>query len=157
MVVQFTKHADKPPTLTCIRDDGSVTWFSAGHNGEFFVAHDLLHYAVETTLGYSSAFYGMVAAGRDLNNFGTKGGQSDSRPYSEEALRAEQLVGLIQVLFPTEEPPNYEIFVAGNSVNWHVTPEVTEERLRTIHAEWRHLLGKWNQTSANDTISIVWP
>src|SRR5690242_11145716 len=47
MVVRFTKprNEDRPPTFTCIRDDGTTTGMPSTL---FFVHHDLTHYAVET-------------------------------------------------------------------------------------------------------------
>ena len=51
MVIRFKKGKNrpkhKPDTLTCIRDDGSVTWTHL-HRG--FVQHDFAHYVVERTL-----------------------------------------------------------------------------------------------------------
>ena len=34
------------------------------------VLHDLIHYVVETTLGYREAFFGLLAAGWDIQDFG---------------------------------------------------------------------------------------
>jgi hypothetical protein len=145
MVVQFSKHAGKAPTLTCARDDGSSTWFNAGHNGEFFVAHDLLHFAVETTLGFSTAFYGMIAAGRDLTDFGTRGGKPDPRPYTDEAMQAEHIVGLIQVLFPPDIHPNYATFVEAYHEKSSLKLNVSQEQLLEIHEKWCDLLHQWHE------------
>ena len=50
MVIRLTKgKGEKPGTLTCVRDDGTTTWQKSS---EYFARHDLMHYAVETTLGY---------------------------------------------------------------------------------------------------------
>jgi len=157
MVVQFARHSDKPPTLTCIRDDGSVTWFRAGHNGEFFVAHDLLHYAVETTLGFSTAFYGMIAAGRDLNDFGSQDGRPDERQYSEEALQAEQLVGLIQVLFPPGAEVEFSLFENACRTNAIGDHAISADLLSSIHGEWLRLLDVWRNTPTQASLSLEYP
>jgi hypothetical protein len=91
MIIRCTKgKQNKPDTLTCVRDDGSITW----EHSAVGIPHDLLHFAVETTLGYRSAFYGLVAAGCDIGAFGTKEGEKDT--YPTEALWAKTLVGLLQ-------------------------------------------------------------
>ncbi len=54
--------------LTCVRDDGRTTWMVL-RQGAFFRRHDLLHYAVESTLGLRESFYGLVAAGWNLDEF----------------------------------------------------------------------------------------
>jgi len=100
MIVRFTKGDGKPDTLTCIRDDGSRTWSPVGAG--VGVIHDLTHYAVETTLGYREAFLGMLEAGRDIEDFGTKDGRKDI--YPREALVAESLVGLVQISVTDANP-----------------------------------------------------
>jgi len=69
--VRLKKNADGTAALTCVRPDGSTTWHSPkGAQGHFFALHDLTHYAVETTLGVSRGFYGVVASGWDISDFG---------------------------------------------------------------------------------------
>jgi hypothetical protein len=63
-------------SLTAVRPNGSRTW-SRLH--PFFPAHDLLHYAVETTLGFHEAFFGLLAAGWAIDDF--------SRPAEEHLGR----------------------------------------------------------------------
>lgn len=160
MVIRFAKHLEKAPTLTCIRDDGSLTWFRVDANGEFFVAHDLLHYAVETILGFSTAFYGMVAAGRDLNDFGTQGGEIDPRPYSEEAMQAEQIVGLVQVLFPPGAKPDHSTFaeaIGAKAGKLPGTQGITESDLARIHAKWSDLLEQWQNLPNHAILELNFP
>ena len=70
MVIRFKKGKNrskhKPDTLTCIRDDGSVTWTYLHHE---FALQDLAHYVVETTLGLENAFLGLIAKGYDIPDF----------------------------------------------------------------------------------------
>ena len=54
------------------RPDGSATWERKdARYASFFARHDLTHYAVETTMGYRRGFYGLVAEGWDLSDFGS--------------------------------------------------------------------------------------
>ena len=60
LVIRIKKKTDGSAALSCTRADGSVTWQRQdGKLGLFFPLHDLTHYAVETTLGFSRAFYGL--------------------------------------------------------------------------------------------------
>ena len=72
MVIRIKKGADGRTSLSCARADGTSTWQRLeGAQASFFPRHDLTHYAVETVLGRRRGFYGLVAAGWDLSDFGT--------------------------------------------------------------------------------------
>jgi hypothetical protein len=79
--------------LTCLRDAGPAAVQRTAHAG-FFALHDLMHYAVETTLGLNHAFFGLMAQGWDFSTFGD---QSDPRYKSmpTEAVIAEHLVDIL--------------------------------------------------------------
>src|SRR5215204_2197566 len=71
LTIRIKKNADGTAALTCTRADGSVTWQrQQGTQGMFFPRHDLTHYAVETVLGHRRGFYGLVASGWDISDFG---------------------------------------------------------------------------------------
>lgn len=162
MLIKFAKHANRPPTMNCVRDDGSATWFTASAaNGDYFVSHDLLHYAVEAILGYTTAFYGLVAAGRDLNDFGSTEGVKDERPNSAEAMDAERLVGLIQTLSAHGSSPGYEAVADA----WAAAPEphssskvpVTEAQLTEIYIVWGKLVRRWQTIDVNGAMELTFP
>src|SRR5690349_6673456 len=69
--IQLEKRRDGAIIMRCIREDGSVTW-QRGNNAtaRFFALHDLTHFAVETTLGFRRGFYGLLADGWDITDFG---------------------------------------------------------------------------------------
>jgi hypothetical protein len=63
----------------------------------------MLHYVVETTLGFREAFFGLIAQGRDIASFGTRDGKKDT--YTQEEGDAELLVAsaaevVVRVLLP---------------------------------------------------------
>ena len=89
--IRFTRRTDGSVVFELRRPDGTTTWQKrAGPAAEFFVVHDLTHYAVESELGLRRAFYGLVAEGWDLADFGTPWPRG---PMPSEALPAEFLVG----------------------------------------------------------------
>jgi hypothetical protein len=72
LMIRIKKSADGRSSLSCTRADGSTTWQSMQNaQAAFFPRHDLTHFAVETVLGHRMGFYGLVAAGWDLTDFGT--------------------------------------------------------------------------------------
>ena len=132
---------DKPPTLTCLRDDGSVTYQKSS---AFFVLHDFLHYAVESTLGFRDAFYGMVAQRRDLNTFGTCDGVKHT--YPANALRTEEIVGAIQYSF-AENPPPPDTEPA-------MQLDLTPAQMGTIRARFDDLCRRWDALAAGESLDV---
>ena len=61
MEIRLLRGADGRSRLTILRADGSAAW---QNSQAFFALHDLLHFVVETELGFTSAFFGLIAAGR---------------------------------------------------------------------------------------------
>lgn len=91
MRVQLKKIADGKPSLTCVRADSSRTW-SCLH--PFFPLHDLTHYAVESVLGFSAAFFGLIASGWEIDVFAEPGAAAR---LPREAIMAECTVGLLDL------------------------------------------------------------
>jgi hypothetical protein len=85
------KKTKKGPVLTCTRRDGSTT-YSISRHADFFAYHDLMHFAVETTLGLRNSFYALVAAGRQIPGFNVPGA-SQALELPVEAGQTEFIVG----------------------------------------------------------------
>lgn len=85
------KKTKKGPVLTCTRRDGSTT-YSISRHADFFAYHDLMHFAVETTLGLRHSFYALVAAGRQIPGFNVPGA-SQALELPVEAGQTEFIVG----------------------------------------------------------------
>src|SRR5213078_334111 len=93
MLIRIKKKTDGSAALSCTRDDGSVTWQrQEGIQGRFFPRHDLTHYAVEMVLGHRRGFYGLVAEGWDLEDFG---GPWPRGPVPADADPSELIVGFL--------------------------------------------------------------
>lgn len=89
--VQFTKRPDGSVILRCTRKDNSATWQRHDKQPEFYSHHDLSHFAVETVLGLSTGFYGLIADGWDITEMDGKGPRG--RLPGDGSL-AEYIVGL---------------------------------------------------------------
>jgi len=102
LVIQIKKKTDGSAALSCRRGDGSVTWQRQdGQQGRFFPLHDLTHYAVETVLHHPRGFYGLVAEGWDLGDFGKPWPRG---PMTVEALASELWPDVLSAVVAVPDP-----------------------------------------------------
>lgn len=104
--IEIVKQSGGEGVLRCTRQDGSVTWQKQARHGGHFALHDLTHYAVETALGCRRGFFGLIAAGWDVDDTTGKGARG---ALPAEAIEVERIVGLFDaerasgVLWTSEE------------------------------------------------------
>ena len=155
MVIRFKKGKNqskhKPDTLTCIRDDGSITWTHLHHG---FVHHDFAHYVVETTLGFENAFFGLVAKGHDIPDFSEP---KAKRPFEipKEAMDTEPIVALLQAdspntLYPQDTNSNglFQDYSASLSVS------ITDKQLEMMRQKLQTLLRQWRDLQPGESIVL---
>lgn len=158
LIIRIKKKTDGGAALSCTRADGSVTWQRQdGRLGAFFPLHDLTHVAVETTLGFDRAFYGLVSTGWDISAFEAPGAKER---LPEQALVAELLVGF----FDTERATG--VVGDASDFNWkldtyhdehglpHPTFRMTEERLARIREVRSGLFARWRELPSGDTLEL---
>ncbi|HEV2689030.1 MAG TPA: hypothetical protein VGV35_10755, partial [Bryobacteraceae bacterium] len=147
--VQIAKRADGGGVLRCVRTDGSVTWQKQSRHAAFFAAHDLTHFAVESTLGLRAGFFGLIAAGWDIED---TTGQGLRGPLPEEALEVERIVGLLdaergsRAIMTAEEFNNFR----GPGVRG-----LSEDELRRVRARRAELFAQWAALPAGETLELV--
>ncbi len=154
MVIYFKKgkHQWKhlPNTLTCIRDDESVTWTHL-HRG--FVQHDFAHYVVETTLGFENAFFGLVAKGYDISDFSEP---KAIRPFEipEEAIDTEPVVALLQadLLGGVGYSGDSDGIFRDHSASLPIG--ITDEQLEVMRQKLRVLLERWNELQPGESMVL---
>ena len=155
MLIQLKKGRDGPSTLTCLRADGSRTW---GREHPFFPLHDLRHCAVESVLGFDEAFFGLIAAGWEIDDF-EKPGASARLP--RQALVAEHLVGLLDRERALPHPMSASEVNAAMAASLPDTgPEfqvVTDRQLAAIRILWRELAARWGAVAQGATLEIHFP
>lgn len=160
MLIQIKKKHDGSAALSCRRADGSVTWQrQEGQQGRFFPRHDLTHYAVETVLGRRSSFYGLVASGWELTDFGKPYPRGELPP---EALASEVLVGFLDQeraaglrWSAADFNRSAESYFVGRGV-----PEgcmITDAQLAGIRALRATLFAEWDALDAGGTLDLPYP
>jgi hypothetical protein len=86
--------SDKLDQLRCVRRDGSTTGCAMPRQG--ILPHDLIHYVVESTLGWRHAFCGMVASGVDIGPLMEQSHDPSNRLLADQAMHAEAVVESLQ-------------------------------------------------------------
>lgn len=151
MIIYFKKGKHqwkhKPHTLTCVRDDGSVTWT---HLPRGIVQHDFAHYVIETTLGLKNAFLGLVAKGYDIPDFNQP---KAKRPFEipKAAIDVEPIVALLQADMldcATEGNGIFQNYSAGLPIT------LTEEQLDVMRQKLRQLLQWWEDLRPGESMTL---
>jgi hypothetical protein len=162
LAVAITKRADGGAVLRLTRADGTATWQHArGATGAFFPAHDLTHYAVETELGHRRGFYGLVAEGWDVGDFGApwpRGRLDDADPSElivgfldrtglddAGAATAAELDAAAATYF-AEHPG-----ALGGVRRWRA---LTDDQLARVRARARALVAEWRALPAEATLTL---
>jgi hypothetical protein len=156
VVIHLKKGRDGPSTLACIRANGSRTW---GKEHPFFPLHDLTHCAVESVLGLDQAFFGLIAAGWDIDDF-AKPGASGRMPL--QALLAEHIVGILDRERALPQPLTGAELTEAVSAS--LAPDertrfqpVTDAHLAKIRGLRESLEARWHVLPAGETLEIEFP
>lgn len=159
LVIRIKKKTDGSAALSCRRADGSVTWQRQdGRQGRFFPLHDLTHYAVETVLGDPRGFYGLVAAGWDLTDFGQPWPRG---PLPPDAVMSEFIVGVLdRERAAGVEWSASEVRDAAATYGAHhgtpVTCAITDDDLRRVRAKRQELFARWAALPAGETLELIY-
>ncbi len=94
LIAEKQGRADKLDGLRCVRGDGTQTSTSMPRQG--ILPHDLIHYVVESTLGYRFGFLGMVANGADIAFAMQQSHEAQAQGLADEAVHAEAIVESLQ-------------------------------------------------------------
>ncbi len=118
----------KDPTaqdvLTCMRSDGSRTWSKLD---AVFPIHDMTHYAVETELNAKDGFFGLIAQGWDITDFGIP---EKRAKMPLEALWVEHVVGIVWTEYVTGDSGSYPEFCEAINATVHALRESLNRNLK---------------------------
>ena len=158
LVIRIKKNADGRSSLSCMRADGSTTWQSMKNaQAAFFPRHDLTHYAVETVLRHRRGFYGLVASGWDLGDFGTPWPRG---PIPSESVLSEMIVGCLDLerasgVLVRAEDVNERLgqFCAENKLD---DPAIlTDDDLSAVRRKRAELFAEWDAVEPGSALELV--
>lgn len=152
LYIRLKRHPDGSASLTCTRRDGSVAWQRQnGPTALVMPAHDLTHFAVESTLGFRRGFYGLLFEGWEITDFATPWSRG---PIPDEALVVELIVGFFDAERRQGEAMTAEAFQAqaehyvasrvavGKKMPNGLRP-LTDDELARVRARRDDLLAHW--------------
>ena len=155
--IQLVKEKDGSVLLRCLRADGTATWQrNDGARGGFFVVHDLTHYAVETVLAHRRGFWGMVADGWNVTDFGAPWPRG---PLPADMDPSELIVGF----FDAERAGGVRWTAADfndKARNYYATHGVektltlSDTELDTIRDRVSLLTGQWRLLPRGETMEL---
>jgi hypothetical protein len=143
--IQMTKHADGSVVLRCTRADGSSTWQKQTKHAAHFVLHDLTHYAVETTLGCRQGFFGLIAAGWEIEDTTGKGARG---PLPSQTTDVEKVVGL----FDSERGAG--VLWTAAEFNQFSSLPLTEVQIQAVRTLRGSLFQQWFGLPSGQTLEL---
>lgn len=162
LLIRLKRAPDGSAALTCVRADGSTTWQrQKGGLGATLPAHDLTHYAVETVLGYSDAFYGLIASGWDIADFAAPYARG---PVPRSAREAELVVGVFDMErtmgrdWTSAELREQGTQYGANSrvARDRVTlPGLTDADIARVRATRADVFARWAMTAPGETLELT--
>jgi hypothetical protein len=142
------------------RADGTRTWQKrSGPTAEFFAVHDLTHYAVETTLGATRGFYGLVADGWALADFGTPWPRGR---LPDEALAVELIVGYLDGARATGAALSADACSQAATAHFaaaerDVSIRITAAQLALVGERVDALLRRWHGATTGNPLELDFP
>lgn len=152
MKIQFQKK-DNQHVISYIRGDHSNYWFIAN---DFLVLHDLSHFAIEKTLGYQHAFWGLIKSGIHPPDFE----DSEKRKQlmlSNEAWYAECMANLFLMELTQGEFYDFnDVFSSSLSTT---NPEIIvvsfeSEVINKIRKFYKQLVIQWQNTIEGESLIL---
>ena len=156
MRILFHKVSEERHVLKIVRDDGRSEEVEC--ETKSYLAHDLLHYAIEGEATIDDGFWGNLARGKTLAQMNDRTGNA-MQAEAPQLLAIEQVVGTLsaiakgvsaQVAFP-------RLRAGFASAGIDVPEWLTEQLVSAIQERMRRLLGHWKSTAYGESMLLPWP
>jgi len=155
MELSITKNKDKPHIISYKRDDGSETWMKSD---DFFVVHDLSHFALEKTLHFTTAFMGMLNNGMDVKDFESREKRMQIQ-VSDEAVYAENMANLFLMETTQGQLEDFKETVKQSfkKMNKAVNPPVlNDEEISAVRVYLKELISEWRLLPFGKTMTLIY-
>lgn len=165
MLIRMKKTGDGV-VMTCLREGHAAQIRRTAYDG-FFALHDLLHYAVETALGFDEAFLGLIDSGWSFENF-TRRDDPRYRALPPQALAAEHLVNIVSLALREAVPQDPQLLeLLTEEINRDVAaamrksgvaaPKLSARDVATITTTFAELSRRWAALPVGGEIQLEFP
>jgi len=154
MELQITKNTTKPHIVLYKRDNGTETWMQAD---DYFVRHDLSHYAIEKTLGYSTAFMGMLNNGMDIRDFENRE-KRKQLTVTKEAWYAENMANLFLIEIAQGKFDDFNQVASSAFANMSLdfpAPQLSSDQINSVRNYLKELLQAWKELATSSTMVLI--
>jgi len=166
MQILITK-GERADWIEARRDDGSVARESVPQKGP--VAHDLVHYVVESELGIERGFWGLVAAGNSPERIAAmakEAGHASAKraekpdPQFVQAIQVERIVEAFEAEFWSRGDDNDSLRAmaqAGCDQSLVSCPDLSDDAIERARARLGALAEQWVRLSVGESLTLAWP
>jgi hypothetical protein len=156
MRILLTKLSDERHALQIVRGDGTCERVELPTRE--FLFHDLLHYAVESSIGTQEGFWGALARGKTMGDLNDRSGismqeHSGAMAYIEQAVG--MMTGSIKGGVPAEEAIT-SIRGFHEALGHEMPGWFTESFVDDVRDRMRRLLGRWKATAYGQAMAVEW-
>ena len=158
LIAQRQGRTDKFDLLRCIRRDGSETTTLMPRQG--ILPHDLVHYVVESGLGWRHGFLGLIAAGADIGWTMEQTHDPANRDATDQAIHAEAVVESLQAQL-WSGAWDEALFIDGVrgacEVRGRTVPVLPPGAGHTLFEQALALDARWQQLPFHGTLALEMP
>ena len=166
MEILITK-GDRADRIEARCDDGTIACENVPHKGP--VAHDLVHYVVETELGFDRGFWGLVAAGSDpqrIAELAKAAGHASAKravtpePHFVEAIQVERIVESFEAELWSRGADNESLRAmvrAGCDQSMVPFPDLSDEEIEWARVQLAALADQWAGLAVGEALTLDWP
>jgi hypothetical protein len=158
LIAQRLGRTDKLDQLRCVRRDGSETSTAMPRQG--ILPHDLVHYVVESGLGWRDGFLGLVAAGADIDWTMEKAHDPANLTIADQAIHAEAVVESLQAQL-WSGARDEALFIDGVrsacEARGHTVPALPSGVGRTLFEQAQALNARWQQVPFHGSLELEMP
>ena len=154
MRILLTKISDQRHTLELVRADGSRETVDLVTREALF--HDLLHFAVESSLPTQGGFWGTLASGKTMPDLNDRTGES-VKANADTLYRVEGIVGVTSSVVELPVEQAFAKLLWFSESQGQALPEwCTESFVASVCEKMRRLQGQWKATPYGESMELVW-
>ena len=166
MQILLTK-GERADWIEARRGDGSIAREHVPHKGP--VAHDLVHFAVETGFGFDRGFWGLISAGHEpetIVEMAKAAGHASAKraripdPHFVQAIQVERIVESFEAELWSQGSDNEALRAmaeAGCDQSLVAMPQLSDEAIDRTRSRLAALADRWSGLAVGETLTLEWP